>query len=201
MKLTKILTETLGNLIMALNLLSGIIGGIWLLYLGQWKVLLCCVLSAAFADSILMWPLMLGFVFSIPATAAEQNGNHRSLIFWAAVSTFYKTVLMVAWASFSLIILCELAVKKGLPIMPFLLCSYGVATIPWAGMAEKEVDVSGYYPGLALTMYLSIGYFFAMGAIVCGANYAAIIAIISLFCLAGNLVNLIQAAHLTRGRK
>lgn len=191
----------LGNLVMVLNLLSGIIGGVWLLYLSQWKVLLACVLSAAFADSILMWPLMFSLVFSIPGAAAEKRGDHRTLMFWAAITIFYKTLLMIGWASFSLVALSNFAAKNELSVIPFLLCSYGVATTPWASMAQKELNESGFNPAANMVLYLSIAYFFAMVAKACGATNTASIAIISFFTLVGCVITFIEAMQIEQNRR
>lgn len=187
--------------VMILNLLGGLVGGVWLLYLGEWKVVGACLIFALFGNYVIMGPMLISLIFALPAEAAAKKGNQKTLMFWAGLASFYTALVMIVWASGSLVLLSEFAHKKGHILLPFLLCSYGVATAPWASMAQKEMDASGHNPSAAMTGYLSIGYAFAMVAALLGADYGLCIAVIAAAGLGGTVINLIEAAQLERARR
>lgn len=199
MKFIGTLTELLSFPIMVLNLLGGLTGGIWLLFLGQWKIVVGSLIVAMFGSYVLMAPLLLGLIFAIPVNTALKRGQMKWVSFLAGISMLYKTSIMVIWACGVLILFCEKAQQY--PILPFLLTSYGVATTPWASMASAESDSSGFNPGALMTFWLSAGYIGAIAVRLCGGSYLYCFASIATFTLLGAVINFFATLELDRAQR
>jgi len=125
-----------------LNSLAGLIGGAWLLWLGEWQLVVASVLltiSAPLWISILLIP---GVVFAAPGLAAIEKGHITIGVILAALSAFWTYTIVTAWclAAFSYV---PTFGSPNQPISPFLLFGYATATGPWAVMAQKEAQSGG----------------------------------------------------------
>lgn len=150
--------------VMLVNFLGGIIGAVWLIYLGIWKpigVSIVLLFFGAFALSFLLVPSL---IFAIPAAKAVERGNTKLAVFAGIFSLLYTTVLIVGWA---------FAIMKGYAGMgpesaqwPLMLLSYGAATGPWAYMASKDQQSQdgGNQYSIFHVFFLSVAYIIAIGA-------------------------------------
>jgi hypothetical protein len=125
-----------------LNSLAGLVGGVWLLWLGDWKLVLVGFLAAACAPlwtSILLLP---GLVFAGPGIAAIERGYTVTGIALASLSGLWTYIVVTIWCIAAFWYVPHYW-THGQPIVPFLLFAYSVATSPWAIMAQKESQGGG----------------------------------------------------------
>jgi hypothetical protein len=187
--------------VMILNFAGLIVGGGWLLFLGQWKVVLASAALAFFGNHLLMWPMLLSLVFAIPGKILEQRGWHGLLKVLAVFSGLYTITVMTLWAAGSLVFFVKESSRHD-TMIPFLLCSYAVATSPWQGMAQKEASgVYGFNPSQTLAGYLSMSYVVALVATYLEVPLITPLIIIAGGLLAGLAVNLKTASDIQKFQK
>lgn len=125
-----------------LNSLAGIIGGAWLLWLGEWRLVLVGFLAAVLAPfwtSILLLPSL---IFVAPAAALLEKGHSVSGIIFGLIGTLWTYVAVTGWC-LAVFWYVPQFLSRGEPILPFLLFSYSTATAPWAVMAQKDSQAGG----------------------------------------------------------
>lgn len=125
-----------------LNSLAGLIGGAWLLWLGEWKLVVASVLltiSAPLWTSLLLIP---GMVFAAPSLAALEKGHTTVGVILAALSALWTYTVITVW-SLTVFWYVPTFWDPNQPISPFLLFAYATATGPWAVMAQKEARSGG----------------------------------------------------------
>ncbi|WP_141682840.1 hypothetical protein [Agrobacterium tumefaciens] len=125
-----------------LNSLAGLIGGAWLLWLGEWKLVVASVLltiSAPLWTSLLLIP---GMVFAAPALAALEKGQTTIGVTLAALSALWTYTIITVWC-LTVFWYVPTFWSPNHPILPFLLFAYATATGPWAVMAQKEARSGG----------------------------------------------------------
>lgn len=126
--------------IMLLNFSSGIIGGIWLAFLGEWQLIgigFALLFTASFSLSILMLP-------SIPiagiATYFLNKRNPLGHIF-GYLSQAYTNLLIIGTCALAIAITAYYyGEEAGFRALPYLLWSWGMALGPWQFFASKEPD-------------------------------------------------------------
>lgn len=166
-----------------INLLGGIVSGIWLLFLGEWKALGLGIFSLFFAPLFLGFCLGPGLLFSLPAARVMEKGKIALGIMLGAPAAFYTVGVMVAWCYGVFQLFDNMANDSSR--IPMLLWSYGVATGPWGYMASKESDgQGGFNPSVLHTFFISAGYLLMiLMALVFGANIGtAIFALCLVMC-------------------
>lgn len=125
--------------LMLFNFLSGIVGGIWLAFLGEWDLVLIGVglaFAGAMAVSLLLLPSM---IFLAPIAASERAASNKLIVLPLAVlSVGYTYMVMGIWA---------LAIfwyfshnSKSAALFPMLLWSYSCATGAWSYLAQKDLQ-------------------------------------------------------------
>ncbi len=129
-----------GLILGLLNLVGGIVAGIWLLVLGEWNLFLvgiAVVFVGAFAASLLLAPGMLVAGASI---AALDKG--KTLIGWPLLmlSSAWTYAVVIAWGVGSFLWFGERVDTDN--AIPVWLWSYGAASGVWAYMASKEPEGS-----------------------------------------------------------
>jgi len=139
-----------------LNLLGGIVAGIWLAILGQWGTIvggLFLFFTATFVINFVLIPMRL---FIPPAVYCAEKGKTFGLLFFSALSNLYVITVMTVWCCGVLFTFVKDATSSSL--IPLLIWSYGIATGPWAYMASRDQEVGGS-PATAITTFLAqIGY-------------------------------------------
>jgi hypothetical protein len=125
---------------MILNFGSGIVGGIWLAFLGEWKLIgigILLLFTAQWILSLLMMPGVL--IAGITVHFAKKN--IFLLYFFGFLSQLYTNILIVATCVISFFI-CSIFYKGsiGIGYIPYALWSWGMALGPWQFFASKEPD-------------------------------------------------------------
>lgn len=126
--------------IMLLNLLGGIVAGIWLAFLGEWKLIfigIVLLFTSHFYLSMLMLPVLL----FVPIVAYFQEKKSPLLYLFGFLSQFYMNLLIVGTCTFAFFV-CTHFYGGGskLGLIPYLLWSWGMALGPWQFFASKEPD-------------------------------------------------------------
>jgi hypothetical protein len=125
-----------------LNLLSGLVAIVWLLLLGEWRMVAFGALYA-FSSTFLIGVAMLpGMLFAGPAAMAAERGRTLLAVIigfpalaWTYVLLFGSAFLFLSYAA---------RVHDGF-ILPYLLWAYATALAPWANMARKEQQSGNEY--------------------------------------------------------
>jgi hypothetical protein len=124
--------------LMILNMLGGIIGGIWLAFLGEWSTLIfgiAYMVVGALAISVLLLPAM---ALAIPVAALGERSIIAALLLGipSLIWTFAVMAVSCAWVFGGIT-----ATPEG-TLIPYFLWGYATAIAPWSYMASKERDNS-----------------------------------------------------------
>ncbi len=133
----QVLTGLVAIPMMLLNSLAGLVGGAWLLWMGEWKLVATSFLLAVSAP---LWASLLilpGLLFAAPGAAALERGNTVVGVFCAALSGLWSYGVVTAWCLAVFAYVPEFA-GKGQSLQPYFLLSYALATSPWAYLAQKD---------------------------------------------------------------
>ena len=124
--------------IMFLNFFGGIISGIWLMFLGQWKL----VIGAFFFTIFVPWAYSIVALAQMPLVALlawAQEKNKKTLCLVAGfINIFIGHAIILFYVFFVLDKALLIAASRDLNIFAVLLFGYGVATSPFSYMASKE---------------------------------------------------------------
>ena len=127
--------------LMVLNMLGGVVSGIWLGILGQWGTIIGGVLFFFISTWLLSFALMPSLLLAAPAAYCAEKGKILGFVFFGALSNLYTFALITIWCCGLLFLYVKGATTSSL--IPRLIWSYGVATGPWAYMASKEQGPEG----------------------------------------------------------
>lgn len=129
--------------LMLLNLLGGVISGIWLAVLGEWWAIgygFAVVFAGTYGIGLLTIPG--GILFGVLAASFHESGKPVAVYFSAALSFAYAFFVVSAWC------LCVfygfMSQADAETFWPLLVWSYGVALYPLERMASKpQLDEYG----------------------------------------------------------
>lgn len=139
-----------------LNMLGGIVAGIWLAILGEWGTIVRGILFffvSTFTLSIVLIPSML---LSAPAAYCAEKGKPFGMLCFGALSNLYIIAVITVWCCGILYIFVKDATASSL--IPKLIWSYGVATGPWAYMASKDQQGGDGFASMLATFLAELAY-------------------------------------------
>jgi hypothetical protein len=126
--------------ILLLNMVGGIVAGIWLAFLGEWKLIIIGILllfTSHFYLSILMLPGLLLALICVKLVEKKNPIGH----FLAFLSQLHTNLLIVGSCGFAFFICTHFYRGQGsLGLIPYLLWSWGMALGPWQFFQSKEPD-------------------------------------------------------------
>ncbi len=144
---------------MLLNVLGGITSGIWLAFLGEWKLLGTGV-AAMFLGGIAVIPaLMPGMVFTLPGVYFMERNWNLPGYFFLLLSTLYTVSIMVVWCVGVLVFFMSRATAE--TYIPLLIWSYGIGVSVWSWLAKKD----GSDASVISSFFAQIGYVVMMGVV------------------------------------
>jgi len=164
------LTETLQNIIFGptitiLNYISMPVGGIWLLILGQWKlVILGLVISFAIPYIFTLITLLMSPLSIITAYLSKRNLIVLAVI-CATIIILVNNLVAIFYADFISSRLLLIIEEEGINAIALLLWGHGVVTGPFCYIAMKDgpqnlasfmllFDIEIFY------IFVSVGYLF-----------------------------------------
>jgi hypothetical protein len=128
--------------LLLLNLLSGIVAGIWLILLGDWRIVVGGFIYAFAGVFLISLAIAPGLIFAAPAAMAAQKGR--------SVLALVLGLPSLLWTYLPLFGSCFLFMKYAAQthdgsILPYLLWAYSTALAPWSYMAQKEQQAGNEY--------------------------------------------------------
>ena len=143
--------------IIALNMLGGIMAGIWLAIEGDWWALGYGLLAIVVGHWIISLLLIPFFLLAFPGIKLFERGQALIGRLVYAVASLYMLVVMFMWSTAVTATFATHSREAGL--FPVLLWSYGVVTGPWTYLASKDQQggSSNEFSVIA-ALFLQIGY-------------------------------------------
>jgi hypothetical protein len=135
-KTVGVLVNVLAIPLMVLNLLGGIVSGIWLAILGEWRLLIYGIVSFIGAGMLLGILLAPSLLFAAPAAMLLEKGKILLGMVVGFFSNIYLAALFTLWCGVVFFIFMRNANSS--TFWPLLIWSYGVATAPIGFLASKE---------------------------------------------------------------
>jgi len=175
-----------------INMLGGIISGIWLVILGHWSPIGYGLLFLAFSSFGLGLAMMLGLIFAAPAAMMEERGNKFGSYFFGFLSVLYTYGVLTVWCLVVMTYFLKQADNDS--VIPLLIWSYGVATGPIGWMAQKERNEYS----MISTFFIQAAYLISIVAILLvGVSMTDLMAIFGAVTLVG-LVLQFTLVHMTQ---
>ena len=174
-----------------MNIFGGVISGIWLAVLGEWKAIGMGVILIIVSAIGLGFVLMPSLIFALPATRAIEAGKNSLAAFLGGLTMIYTGVVMLCWAI--IIFVYYYKASDSSSLIPMLFWSYGVATAPWSHMAKSDQQAGNNFSAIPV-FFLSIGYLVMIIAVlIVGPSLLASTIILGVFILIG-IIFVISAA-------
>jgi hypothetical protein len=139
-----------------LNMLGGIVSGIWLAVLGQWWAIgygIAAIFFSSFAIGLAMMP---GLIFAAPAAMLAQKGKLILAFPLMLLSQFYTYVVIIAWCIFVFNSFVSNSTLSS--FWPLLIWSYGVALSPLTYMSQREQQAGNGEGSVMTTFFAQIAY-------------------------------------------
>jgi len=155
MKMSSGLTTEIGSAFLSiivmpliiLNIFSGIVGGIWLAIIGQWKLIIAGLLLSIVMPYIYAIVSLPGIGLSVVAVSAGEKGSKLGVLILSFLSSIYDYALLSVWSLFVLLFFIQ-RMESG-SFIPYLLWAYSTVMAPLGFMASKEPpDSTGTSLGL-----------------------------------------------------
>jgi hypothetical protein len=177
--------------VMILNFAGGIVGGIWLALLGQWR-LVGLGLAASFVSTFgIGLALAPGFLFAAPGIILVQKGKHLIGGILQFVSALWSYVVMTVWCVGSFYVVFSF--YPGGSLWPYLLWSYSTATAPWTYMAQRQaMDGSDPAGASALTAFGACLGALALMGVIFFTSRMLLTELVVAFCIPVGLVLALQ---------
>jgi len=150
-----LLSGTLLTVLFFLNTFGGLVGGIWLLCIGEWKLVLGTFFITFIVPMVFSLVMLPAFGFGILGVKAMEKENVIGLILCGVISTLYSYIVLSAWSLFVFDFFNRIHHEFGINYTPLLLWGYSIATGPFFYMASKDNPNE-------LNMGSSMGCFFLM---------------------------------------
>ncbi len=147
--------------VMILNAVGGIVSGIWLALLHDWKTILLGIAFFLFSTKGLGFVFIPSTVLAVPAAYFAKKGKTIGLVGFSALSSLYSYIVITVWCCGVMFVFVRDATEHAL--IPRLVWSYGIAIEPLAYMAlnEARAGVEGSASQLA-TFFAQLAYFIIM---------------------------------------
>ena len=164
--------------IVAMNWISPIIGGIWLLILGDWRLVVYGVLWIIFSLKVLIPLALPSLGFALIGGALLEKIIPIAIIF--VFLSFLLTNVLIIGTCFWAFTICSSFYygDNFIGYIPYLFWSYSLAVSPWQNIAAQELD----NPLELITAY-SVSMFYLLFLITFSVSTLVTFIIIALFCL------------------
>jgi len=184
--------------LMLLNGFGGIISGIWLAVIHDWRPLGLGIGFFLFSSLILGLVLVPSLLLAAPAAYFAEKGKTLGLVFFGALSSLYVLTLITLWCCGVLFLFMRDAHAAN--FIPRLIWSYGVATGPWAYMASKDESDEGF--GSTFAVFLAmLGYLVLMLVVeFSGISLLGALKVFGSFMLVGFIVQTTMLVLIQRER-
>ncbi len=142
--------SVLGMGFIALNMLGGVVSGLWLAFLGKWGAIGLGLAGIFISHIVISIALMPSFDLGAGGAAAANRGSRWGMLFFGLLSNVYIAAIFTVWCMGILLVFVSMADNRSL--IPMLIWSYGVALGPWQFLASKDAQ-AGTGGGSAQTTF------------------------------------------------
>lgn len=164
----------------SLNMLGGIVSGIWLAFLGEWRAIGLGILGMFVSHFAITIALLPSLALSGATIAAANRRSRAGMLAFSGLNNLYIAALMTTWCLWIMSIFMSRADARSW--IPMLVWSYGVAMGPWSYMASKDAQGGGGDASVATVFFAQLAYLVLMvmvsvaqlGLVVAGATFGAI---------------------------
>lgn len=142
--------------IIVLNALGGLVGGIWLIAVGEWPIPVGVLIAYFISTYLISFALLLAMPFQ--ALGVYFSNKKYSLLMFISLflGLLITSAVSIAWVLGTFYWVVSLY-EGGLPLWPLLLVGYALATGPFAYMARGESEDShGTYIAVFTTQVIFI---------------------------------------------
>jgi len=190
------LITTLSVPILILNVLGGIVGGIWLMVAGEWSLFIGGLLYMMFGAMIIGLLLMPSLLFAAPAAAFAEKRKYTLFFIFGLLGIAYTYGLIAV----STYYIADIALNsQSAPLWASLLWLYAVVLAPWQYMASKEQDNTS--TGMT-TFFLALGVVALMVCIgIFGMTLGQAFPVLVVILVISLVVQLLFTYALTRAEK
>jgi len=178
--------NVLSTPLVILNIFGEVVSGVWLLIIGEWRLVVLGVIAIVVSSFVLGLLMMPSLLFAGLASVIKGNGGKMVPV---VLSTLYTALVMTVWCVASLWVFGVFATSKN--VVPLLIWSYGVAVGPWADMARKDqAGQGGNMFSMISVFFAEFGYLVAMVMFLSRAStFGVMVAVIAGFLLAAQVIN------------
>ena len=118
-----------------LNMLGGVVGGVWLVILGEWRLLAFGILYMICGALMVGLLLLPGMLFAAPAAMAAERRKF--------ILTAFLGVPAIGWTFAVMTVSCVLVFSTVVShiegsLIPYVLWAYAAAMAPWSYMASVK---------------------------------------------------------------
>ncbi|MCD6337046.1 MAG: hypothetical protein J7M01_02290 [Candidatus Marinimicrobia bacterium] len=174
-----------------LNLLGGIVSGIWLAILGEWGEIVRGIIFLVISGFAISFALMPGLLFAGPAAMAMERGKKILGVFFGSLSVLYTVALITVWCIWVFWLFVSSATESSL--IPLLIWSYGVALGPWMWLAQKDQQGGGNEFSTLTTFFAQAAYILGMIMFFFGATLGTIAIAFGTIMLSGAILQMVIA--------
>ncbi len=142
--------------IMVLNFVGGLVGGIWLAFLGEWRLIGIGIAMLFTSHMVLGILIMIGFPLAALGLKMMKKFKPIGLLL-GFLGQFYTNLLILLTCGIAYFLCISFFSSDSvIAFIPYLLWSWGMALGPWQYMASKEPDneFSGFTIFVAAAFYL-----------------------------------------------
>ncbi|MDZ7841650.1 MAG: hypothetical protein U5R46_12680 [Gammaproteobacteria bacterium] len=139
-----------------LNLLGGLVSGIWLAVLGDWGSIGYGLLAMFISIFVLSVALVLSILLTGPGAYFANKGMMFPFYVFAFLGHLYTAAIITIWCGGVLYFFSDRATTES--FIPVLIWSYGVALGPWQWMTQKEIEGGRGEKEMVTTFFAQIGY-------------------------------------------
>jgi hypothetical protein len=134
-------------------------GGIWLLILGEWRLVLAGFVLSCVSLLVVEFALAPSLIFAFPAAHPLRNGNAAVGFAVGMLSSLYATILFALWC---MLVFWHFEIRATQSsYIPTLLWSYAIAVVPLsslAGVRDLRNNVAAAIPNF----FAHVGYLFML---------------------------------------
>lgn len=185
------------TLLLVVNTFGGVVSGIWLAILGEWRILLGGILSLVIAPFIIAICMMPGIALLFPAAFLYDKKLKIPSYLLMLLGGFYTVGVIAAWCGYVFYVLYQ-KTQPGTAI-PILIWSYGIAAGPIAYMASKEKGNDDNSSSAAVTFFAQISYLvMIVMALIWHSDYKEIVIVMACIMFIGYIAQMGFSIHAFR---
>jgi hypothetical protein len=138
-KLEKVF-DVLNLPLMLMNMLSAIVGGIWLAFLGEWRLVIFGIVILFTSQWLISFMLLPGMLLGAISMYFHEKKNPL-FYFFGFINQAYTNFLIIVTCAFAFILCTHFySSHSKITLIPYLLWSWSIALGDWQYFASKELD-------------------------------------------------------------